>query len=127
MRNFLASMAMVSGTVVIVTTFNNGVSTTSVAGGSMRSSVNEQSIVVNTTPQQSPTSDVVRAKPRVHTRVFNISKHQIHNTFKEDEVISFKNVNGGSRDITKAQIDNLASGVYLIRTESKIYRYLKRN
>ncbi len=111
----------------MVTTFNNGVSTTSVTGGSMRSSVNEQSIVINTSRQQEPTSDVVYAKPRVHTRVFNISKHQIHNTFKEGEVISFRNVNGGSHNITKAQVNNLASGVYLIRTDSKMYRFLKRN
>ncbi len=126
MRNFIASMAMVSGVVVIVTTFNNGVSDNAIGGSSLKSSVNQQSFAVNTTPEpEARTSDIRKTRP-VYNKVFDISLGQLYKKFDNHEMINFRDVKGNSIKIRKTEVASLAAGVYILRKNSRIYRYLKR-
>ncbi len=126
MRNFIASMAMVSGVVVIVTTFNNGVSDNAIGGSSLKSSVNQQSFAVNTTPDPKARTSNIRPTRQVYNKVFDISLGQLYKKFNNQETIHFRDVKGNSIKVRKNEVASLAAGVYIVRKNARIYRYLKR-
>ncbi len=127
MKGFIATMAMVTGGVILIATFNNGSKSIENTGAALDSVVNEQSFKVNTTPPApEQTSDLISPKKRIKNRIISISHNQFARKMDSGEEVELKSLDGRSITITRESMNRVKPGIYIARKNNRVYRMIKK-
>ncbi len=120
-------MAMVTGGVILISTFNSGNSSVEMNNSVLDSTVSEQKITVNTSEIiTKKTAHISSSKPRVSNKVISISDVQFARKLKSGETLDITSLDGRSHTVSQNSFTRLNPGIYIARKNNRVYRIVKK-
>ncbi len=120
-------MAMVTGGVILISTFNSGNSSVEMNNTVLDSTVSEQKITVNTSEIITKKTSAIKSnKPRVTNKVISISEVQFARKLKNGETLDITSLDGRSHTVSQSSLARLNPGIYIARKNNKVYRIVKK-